>query len=77
MRRSFLVMVFLGKGKQMENTGNLEPAAVRQQVSTGVAEQTRREPGDTDCDVSRILRAKRWEQREGPFQGFDSPEGKF
>jgi hypothetical protein len=77
MRKSIPVMVFRGKGRQMENTGKAEVAAVPQQASTGVREQTRWESGDIDCDVSTVLRSKRWEQREGPFQGFDSPPGKF
>ena len=70
-------MEFRGKGRQMENTSRTEPAAVRQEASAGLPEQTRWESRDIDCDVSTALRSKRWEQREGPFQGFDSPEGKF
>lgn len=27
--------------------------------------------------VAKVLRVKRWESREGPFQGFGSPPGKF
>jgi hypothetical protein len=77
MRKSILVMEFRGKGRQMENTGRTEPAGVRQEASAGVREETRWESSDVYCDVSTVLRLRRWEQREGPFRGFDSPEGKF
>jgi hypothetical protein len=75
MRESIPVMVFPGKGGQMENTGRIESAGVRQEASTGLTEETRWESSDIKCDVSTVLRSRRWEQREGPFQGFGSPEG--
>lgn len=28
-------------------------------------------------DASRVLQVKRWEVREGPFRGFNSPPGRF
>lgn len=28
-------------------------------------------------EVSRVLQTSRWETREGPFRGFDSPPGRF
>ena len=65
------------KGRQMENTDRTEPAAVRQQASTDLPEQTDGESIDINCEVATILRSKRWERRQGPFQGFDSPPGKF
>ena len=61
----------------MENRDRTEPAGIQQQDSTDHPEGTRWESSDVYCDVSTALRAKRWEQREGPFQGFDSPEGRF
>lgn len=32
---------------------------------------------DIAYEVARLLENRRWEKREGPFQGFDSPPGKF
>jgi hypothetical protein len=66
-----------GKGRQMENAGNVEPAAVSQQASTDPPEQTGWGSIDINCEVAMVLRSKRWERRQGPFQGFDSPPGKF
>ena len=77
MRKLIPVMTFRGKARQMENRARTEPAGAREQASAGVVEQTRWESSDVDCDVSTVLRSKRWEQREGPFRGFRSPEGKF
>jgi hypothetical protein len=34
-------------------------------------------PFDPDEEVDELLRHSRWEQHEGPFQGFGSPPGKF
>jgi hypothetical protein len=28
-------------------------------------------------EVSKILRRRRWEKRENPFEGFNSPPGRF
>ncbi len=28
-------------------------------------------------DISRVLKVKRWEVHEGPFEGFNSPPGRF
>jgi len=61
----------------MENAGRAESAAVRQQASTDLPEQTGWESIDINCEVATVLRSKRWERRQGPFQGFDSPPGKF
>jgi hypothetical protein len=67
-----------GKGRQMENTGRTEPAAVPQQASAAPPEQTGWESYiDINCEVATVLRSKRWERRQEPFQGFDSPPGKF
>jgi hypothetical protein len=77
MRKLFLVMVFLGKGRQMESTDRTDRAEDQRHGSTDLPEETRWESSDIDCDVSMALRSRRWEQREGPFQGFGSPEGKF
>jgi hypothetical protein len=68
-------MEFRGKGRQMENRDRTERAGIQQQDSTGHPEETRWESSNIDCDVSTVLRSRRWEQREGPFQGFGSPEG--
>ncbi len=61
----------------MENRGKSEWAGVREPTSVDDAGETCWESSDVSCDVSSILRTRRWEQREGPFQGFGSPEGKF
>jgi hypothetical protein len=61
----------------MENACRAESTAVRQQDSTDLPAQTGWESTDINCEVATVLRSKRWEQREGPFQGFDSPPGKF
>jgi len=36
-----------------------------------------REAGDPLQEVAAVLRARRWEVRDEPFQGFGSPAGKF
>ena len=35
------------------------------------------EPSGIEHDVSKILRKRRWEKRESPFEGFKSPPGRF
>lgn|GEM_PF-5436639 len=32
---------------------------------------------ETPLELAKALQIKRWEVREGPFQGFGSPRGKF
>ena len=32
---------------------------------------------DIAYEVARLLENRRWDKREEPFQGFDSPPGKF
>lgn len=34
-------------------------------------------PEDIAAEVEKILRLKRWEKKEHPFKGFDSPPGRF
>ena len=65
------------RGRQMENTREAAPAGERRQTSTGRTSQAGWEPLDTHCEVATVLRSKRWEEREEPFQGFNSPPGKF
>ena len=48
-------------------------------------ETTKAREGKEDSDrestanvqTSRVLQIKRWEVREGPFRGFNSPPGRF
>jgi hypothetical protein len=32
---------------------------------------------DTSREMSKLLADRRWEPKEGPFQGFQSPPGRF
>ncbi len=61
----------------MDNTNRTDPAVDRQQAPTGVADETGSESLDTISEVATVLLSKRWERRDRPFQGFDSPPGRF
>ncbi|MEE8346364.1 MAG: hypothetical protein V3S20_03350 [Dehalococcoidia bacterium] len=61
----------------MENTDRTDPAVDHQQAPTGVTGETGSESLDTSSEVATVLVSKRWEQRDRPFQGFDSPPGRF
>jgi hypothetical protein len=41
------------------------------------AHQGKRRPQTTIDEVRKVLEVKRWEQRHEPFQGFNSPPGRF
>jgi len=40
-------------------------------------EDMARESVDVSSEMSRLLESRRWDVREGPFRGFDSPPGRF
>jgi hypothetical protein len=61
----------------MENTDRTDAAGDRRQAPTGVADETGSESLDTSSVVATVLVSKRWEQRDRPFEGFDSPPGRF
>jgi len=61
----------------MEDAKDTESTRDRRQTPRGRADKTRWESPDTSCEVATVLLSKRWERRDRPFQGFDSPPGKF
>ncbi len=64
------------RGKQMGNATTTAAVEKRRPRQTGRAGQGDRESQDIHPELARLLEG-RWEEREEPFQGFDSPEGKF
>ncbi len=66
-----------------EETATIEPAPADQQDAGDRQLEATDEPnaaGELEGllrDLSKALRVKRWESKEGPFQGFGSPPGKF
>ena len=61
----------------MKETHSIGTVKDRPQTPAGIADQTGGENEHTHSDVSTVLRVKRWDLREGPFRGFDSPPGRF
>jgi len=35
------------------------------------------EEGALAAELTKVLRIRRWREQEGPFQGFNSPPGRF
>ena len=60
----------------MENATTTAPIRERRPRQTGRAGRGDLEPQDIDPELARLLEG-RWKKREEPFQGFDSPQGKF
>jgi len=77
MRKSILVMVFWGKGRQMESTDSTHTAKDWRQAWRAFADQVGGRSRDTDSGATPTSRTRPQEVREEPFQGFDSPAGKF
>jgi len=77
MRKLIPVMVFWGKGKQMESTDSTDTAKDWRQAWRAFADQVGGRSWDTHNGATPISRPRRQEVREGPFQGFESPPGKF
>ncbi|TMB96807.1 MAG: hypothetical protein E6J42_08705 [Chloroflexi bacterium] len=50
------------------------PEAASDAANAAAAEDT---PAATKADVEKVLKVKRWEKRDKPFRGFDSPPGRF
>ncbi len=65
------------RGRQMEDANRTEPVRVAQQSQTDLGDQTAVEAEASHAELVTVLRVRRWDVRDGPFQGFDSPEGKF
>ncbi len=61
----------------MKDPMNSVSTRERRRTSRDCADGTDWELPDADCEVATVLESKRWERREEPFQGFDSPPGKF
>lgn len=61
----------------MEDPKRTALAKDRRQGPADLADDTGWEPEDSHGEVARVLWSKRWEVRDGPFQGFGSPPGKF
>jgi hypothetical protein len=66
-----------GKGRQMENTDSTETAKDWRQAWRAFADEVSGRSWDTHDRPTLTSRLRRQEVREGPFQGFDSPPGKF
>ena len=77
MRKSIRVMAFWAKGRQMENTDSTNTAKDWRQACRTFADQVSGRSRDTHNGTTLASRPQRQEVQEGPFQGFDSPPGKF
>jgi hypothetical protein len=77
MRKSFPVMVFWGKGRQMERDDISGSANDWRQAWRAFADKVSARPSDTYSGATPMLGRRLQEVREGPFEGFDSPPGKF
>lgn len=49
----------------------------RPETGSRDAHQEGRRPGTTMDEIRKVLDVKRWEERDEPFQGFNSPPGRF
>ena len=65
------------RGKPVGDSDRKELAEALGQAEIAVDSQTRPELEDFFWQVPKVLQGKRWEAREGPFRGFNSPPGKF
>ncbi len=61
----------------MEGTFQREPSEVCGNGESERSDQAGLTSEGTPYEVVKVLRNKRWEVREGPFQGFGSPPGRF
>ena len=60
----------------MANATTTAPVKERRARQRGGAGRGDRESQDIHPEMARVLEG-RWEKREEPFRGFDSPKGKF
>lgn len=65
------------RGRQMEDANRTELSRVAQQSQTDLGDQTAVEAEANKAEMVTVLRVSRWDVRDGPFQGFDSPPGRF
>jgi hypothetical protein len=77
MRKSIPVMPFRGKGRQMENTDSTDTAKDWRQAWRAFADKVSGRFWDSHNGATPTSRPRLQEIPEGPFQGFDSPPGKF
>lgn len=73
----FPVMVFWGKGRQMENTDTTDTAKDWRHAWRAFADKVNVRPPEFHNGATSVLSPQLQEVREGSFEGFNSPPGKF